>query len=744
MKRVLSRGLLAVFVVFGLSLWVPPAAGQQADGDETAETAQQPAHPTPEQQAEEQAQQQAFTGEMVVTAQKREQTVQEVPISIVLLPAEMVEKERIQTIRDVTDRTPSLDMDSYPSSQPRLFLRGVGSADLGAAGDPSVGVFIDDVYIARPSGVAFDVFDVDRIEVLRGPQGTLWGKNVAGGAINVVSAKPRNELAATVAGTLGNYDRYEANAMINAPLGERVATRWTVSARQHDGYVHDTYTGKNLNDEDRVSGRGQFRFLPSDAVVINVSFDGTRDRALGPARHIKALDPSDPLSALWTVTTGDLDVVQSNLDGFQNRDVWGGRGEIDWIAGPTTLTSITSYRKLKYDYMEDFDGGNPDIYLINLQGGDDEHSTSFSQELRLAGQAAGGPNWVTGLYYEKDDTDRLYKVEMDNQLSGLPPGTFLLQDNFDQSNETESYALFGDVTVPVSDRWSVAAGARYSNDSKDYELTTFGTYNITSDEFYSVHPSDSWHAVTWRAVAQYRPSDDTMLYGTISKGYKAGGFQDTPGTAASAVVPFNPETVINYELGVRSASNEGRLIANATAFYMDYTDLQVRFTEGLNVITLNAGKAEIKGLELQLNGAPTDHLRLGLNYTYLDAILTKYVEDGVDYSGNRLSRSPEHNAVALAGYDVPVGSKSLLTVEANYHYVSKIFDDNSNNELETRQPRNQVDARLIFTSGNFEVSLWGRNLTNERFELHQATFIGAVFAIYSAPRTYGVSFGWRP
>ena len=177
---------------------------------------------------------------------------------------------------------------------------------------------------------------------------------------------------------------------------------------------------------------------------------------------------------------------------------------------------------------------------------------------------------------------------------------------------------------------------------------------------------------------------------------------------------------------------------------MDYTDLQVRFTEGLNVITLNAGKAEIKGLELQLDGRPAERLRLGLNYTYLDAILTEYFEDGVDYSGNRLSRSPEHNAVVLAGYDFAVGKKALLTVEANYHYVSKIFDDNSNNDLETRKPRNEVDARIILTTSNFEISLWGKNLTDERFELHQATFVGAVFAIYSAPRTYGVSFGWRP
>jgi iron complex outermembrane receptor protein len=718
--------------------------GQQTDAPETTEEAQQAAQPSPDEQFEPQSQQPAFTGVMVVTAQKREETVQEVPISIVLLPGETIEKERIQNIRDITSHTPSLEMDSFPTSQPRLFIRGIGSGDLGAAGDSSVGVFIDDVYIPRPAGVAFDVFDVERIEVLRGPQGTLWGKNVPGGAINVVPAKPQSELSTAVTATVGNYNRLEASAMVNAPLGESAATRWVVSARTHDGYVDNTFTGNELFDEETVSGRGQLRILPSDEVAIYVTFDGTRDRELGPARHVKLLDLDDPLSAFWTVTNDDLSVVQSETDGYQDRDVWGGRLGIDWDIGPATLSSITSYRQLDYNYREDFDGGNPGTNLINIKGGNDEQASSFSQELRLAGYAAGGTSWVTGLFYEVDDTDRLYAVLLDMQILGLPPDTFLLQDNYDQSNSTESYALFGDVTVPVGDRWSLAAGLRYSNDSKEYDLTTFGTANVISQEFYTASASDSWNDITWRAVAEYQPSDNTMLYGTVSTGYKAGGYQDTPPTAESAVVPFNPENAINYEIGVRSSSHQGRLIANATAFYMDYTDLQVRYTEGLNFYTLNAGKAEIKGLEMQLTGRPADRLRLGLNYTYLDATLTEYVEEGVDYSGNRLSRSPEHNVAAVAGYDFVVGKKSLLTVEANYHYVSKVFYDNSNTELETVEPRNEVDARLILTTGDFEISLWGKNLTDEQFETHQATFVGAVFAIYSAPPTYGVSFGWRP
>jgi iron complex outermembrane recepter protein len=744
MRSGLIGRVLTVVAALVLTAWAVPAASQQTDAQASTEEAQQPSTPPPDEQAEAQSEQRVFSGEMMVTAQKREETVQEVPISIVLLPGEVIEKERIQNIRDIASHTPSLEMDSFPDTQPRLFIRGIGSADLGAAGDSSVGVFIDDVYIPRPAGVAFDIFDVERIEVLRGPQGTLWGRNVPGGAINIIAAKPQSELSTVVTATAGTYNRFEASAMINAPLGESVATRWTVSARQHDGFVDNTYTGSELFDEDTVSGRGQFRFLPSDDVSIFLTVDGTRDRALGPARHVKLLDPEDPLSAFWTVTAGDLSTVRSETDGYQDRDVWGGRLGIDWSIGPGTLTSITSFRQLDYNSREDFDGGNPEINLINIRGGNDEQSSSFTQELRLAGLAGSGASWVTGLFYETDDTDRLYAVALDMQILGLPANTFLLQDNFDQSNTTESYALFGDVTVPVGDRWSLAAGLRYSNDSKDYDLTTYGTANVISEEFYTASASDSWDDITWRAVAEYRLSNSSMLYGTVSTGYKAGGYQDTPPTAESAVIPFNPENAINYEVGVRSSSYRGRLIANATAFFMDYTDLQVRYTDGLNIYTLNAGAAEIKGLELQLTGQAAERLRLGLNYTYLDATLTEYAEEGQDYSGNRLSRSPEHNAAAVAGYDFVVGKKALLTVEANYHYVSEVYYDNSNSELETVEPRNEVDARIVLTTGDFEFSLWGKNLTDERFEAHQATFVGAVFAIYSAPPTYGVSFGWRP
>ena len=681
---------------------------------------------------------------IVVTAQKREQSLQEVPISIHTLDGEAIERGRVHGIEDLVARTPSLEMNAFPHVQPRLWIRGIGSISRAAAGDPSVGVFFDEVYVSRPAGVAFDVFDLERIEVLRGPQGTLWGRNVVGGAIHLVTRKPGARPGGSLSATIGTFERLELAGAFDTRLGERVAMRWAGSMRRHDGYVDNTFTGSELFDEDTLSLRGHLQLTPTDRRRILLTVDATRDRPLGPARHIKALEEGNPARALWRVTSGDLTTVRSETDGFQKRDAGGLRLGIEDRVGGLALTSVTAYRGLDLHVLDDLDGGNPTTNPLNFLLEDVESASSLSQELRLAASSGRGPAWVAGLYYQRDDVERFNGLAVDSRQSGLPPGSFLLSDQFDQNNVTESYALFADATFTLSERWSLSTGLRTSHDAKDFSASTSGTANFVSDEFYSVTADDSWTEPTGRLALAWRASETTSLFATVTRGFKAGGFQETPPTAESTVVPFAPEEAISYELGVRTLTSGGRLRANATAFLLDYSDLQIRQVVELNIITLNAGKAEIRGLELEVSGRPHDRLDLGLSYAYLDAEFIELIEEGRDLSGNRLPRTPEHDLTLSAGLSVPLSDRAALLFDAHYRHVSELFGDNDNNLLEVRAARDEVDARAALAWGDYEIALWGKNLTDERFEVQQATFFGATFAIFSAPRTYGLTFRWTP
>jgi iron complex outermembrane receptor protein len=302
--------------------------------------------------------------------------------------------------------------------------------------------------------------------------------------------------------------------------------------------------------------------------------------------------------------------------------------------------------------------------------------------------------------------------------------------------------------LPLSERFFVTGGVRYSTDDKDYRVSnTAGDAVFRAEELFDVTVSDSWDAMTYRAGLQFRPNEDHQLYVMISRGFKSGGFQDTPSSAADAMDGFDPEYATQYEFGVKSTFADGAVVWNNTLYWMDYTDLQTRRTlDNLAVVTDNAGEATIKGYETYLSWRMFAGAQLVASYAYTDATFDSFEpEPGVDYSGNRLSRTPEHKVVVSPSYEwlLPQGATVLLA--ADYSYESKIFDDNSNEGPEVREPTNFVDARLIYTSGggNWSVSLWGKNLTDELTRTFQAVFLGANFGAYNPPRTYGATFSWK-
>lgn len=685
-------------------------------------------------------------GDVVVTAQRRLQNLQKVPITMNVFSDEAVERGRITDVSEVANKTVGLSFDAFPASQPRPAIRGIGSSDRGAAGDPSTAVFVDEVYMGRPAAVAFDAFDVERIEVLKGPQGTLWGKNVVGGALHVVSNRPSlSGFDASVAATVGDYGRREVAGFVNLPIGQTLAARISVSSRAHDGYVRNLYLGNRVEDERTESLRAQLLFEPNERLTVLFAADGTRNRPTLQARHTIGVDPASATAPLWAPTIDrDPSVTRMEINGDDDRDTYGLRLNVDYDFGGAVLSSVSSYRWLDYDSFGDGDGGNPTINRINIRGGQFEDTTFWSQELRLSAPSGSRLSWVGGLYFYHADTDRTDLLVLDSPPA--PSGSFLARDQYDQTNVTDSVAVFADATYPVTERLNVFGGLRYSRDKKDYSVSTAAsTALIRATSRYDVAASASWNETTWRIGADYDLAERVMLYGLVSTGFKSGGFQDTPETPTSAVIPFAPENATNYEVGLKTQLFDRALTLNPSVFWIDYQDLQVRRTVGFDTFTSNAGSARIRGTELSAVWTPQGGFSLAASYAYTDARFVDLVTDGLDLSGNRLNRNPRHKLSLSPSYEYVLASGASVFGAVDVNYESFIYDDIDNNDLNVRPARTLVDVRLGYRSadGRWEATLWGKNVTDEITITHQYILAGGQFANYGPPATYGATLRWH-
>lgn len=674
--------------------------------------------------------------EVLVVAQKRVQDLQSTPLSITAFSGRQANASQINSIEAVANYSPGLHIDAFPASQPRPFIRGVGSGDTGAGGDQSVAFYVDEVYMSRPGMLTFDSFDLERLEVLKGPQGTLWGKNVAGGLIHVIHNRPQDGFDAKVQGTAGNEGIVNLSGMLNMPLGDSLLTRFVISSRQHDGFAENINTGNELFDEDHLSGRAMFLYRPNDDMELEYIYSAAEEDNAGSARNqfdgeITDL-PRDP--------DGDIRKTTGEIDGYDRRDTRMHILKFDWRNELADLHVIGAYRELDLDYLEDLDGNNIDDFdgvngnFIQLQRGSSEDSEAASLEARLSSPETGGLFWQLGAYYEEVDIKQRTQGTL-AALGGTEIGI--------TTNETESAAVFGELVYPLTDRVNLTGGLRWGQDEKtNTQDTSQSTFPLTIDAPYDeVEASNEWDEVTWKVTLDAQFNEQLFGYATVSTGYKAGGYQDVAPNPRDAVTSFDPESVINYELGIKSELWDGRARVNASTYFMDYEDLQVRQVDGTVTLTTNAGAAEIKGFELDASILPTDGLSLGVKYSYLDTEFTDFVQDGVDYSGNRLSRAPENSYTLHGAYTLPVGNGDL-TFSTDYSWTDDQFEDNSNLPPEIVHDYGLLDARIAYETGPWNFSVWGKNLTDEEFATHYVSFAGISFVSFNAPATYGVTVSW--
>ncbi|TFH68707.1 TonB-dependent receptor [Gammaproteobacteria bacterium LSUCC0057] len=717
--------------------------------------------------------------EITVTAQYRAENVQDVPIAITAMSGDMMAKADISDLTGIAERTPGLTYMEFSPGQTIPSLRGISSADDGAGLDNSAALFLDGVYIGRSAGINFDMYDLERVEVLRGPQGTLFGRNAIGGAISVVSAKPSQETRLKAGITAGNEGIFRAQALASGGLTDNLAGKLTVSHRQHDGFVDNVLLGTELQDEDSTSVRGQLLFS-GDSSEWLLTVDSMEDDRADMGRT--AIVNNAPLTNIAAANgvTGPRQNA-SPKDGYSSRDTSGISLQGDFDLGNGTLTTITALRKAETDWSMASAGVSlgPVAPFDEVMDDIVEEIDTFSQEIRWSSTVGDNINYTVGAFYFTEETDRteIFRTTVEGSYDG-----FALVSLGDQAtrgndytrteNETTSYALFGQADWTISEQLSLSIGARFTRDEKDYVATAVNCAQVvdgTNDgspfedwagcggvgasglnivaESFRVTPSDSWNDFSPKIALNYTPSEGTMIYGTISKGFKSGGFAGSQGVESAASNPVDPEEVINYEVGFKSDLSD-TLRVNASLFMMDYTDLQiVRFgpvpdSEFGTFQTTNIGEADITGVETEFTWYASDNLRFSGFYAYLESEANDLSFNGNDYSGASLRSAPKNSYSLAANYTLPA-SYGTWEFSLDYNFT----DEQTTDFADTRigiDDRALVNGYISLTSLDeaWDISLWGKNVTDEDYLTHMYVIGPGGIGVWGAPATFGVTVTW--
>lgn len=657
--------------------------------------------------------------EVVVTAEKRETNLQDTPVAVTAVTGETLRALGVSTLEDLQVFTPGVTITN--DSMAIVNIRGIGTSAFGVATDPSSTVHYDGVYIPRPTTSYQDMFDVERIELLRGPQGVLFGRNSAGGTLNITSRAPTSELEGILSATLGNYDRRTFSGSVSGPLGERIRGRLTILKNDRDGIYDNPKTGEKYQDIDRFAARATLAIDLAENFDLTLRADYGRDRETGYP-SIRQSYPADLARAGATIPRGEDELI---LDTRPRNNVENGgvSATATYVTVPVTLKSITAYRGSTVDQVLDVDATN--LYLRNITLY--ERSRSFTQELQLSNNEPQRLEWIVGAFYLREKArDQLQILEPARAL-GLP-----------ESNVTNALAAYGQATFRLTDRLRVTGGARYSYEEKDFAYRVLsGGVDVGGEA-----AKASWRAWTPKVGIQYDVSEDVMAYASITRGFKSGGFQLGDGR------PFRPEYIWSYEGGVKSMFWDRRVRANLSVFYYDYTDLQV--VEYINGVatTTNAGKATLKGGELEVTVRPVRGLDLNATAAYLDAEYDRFFDNGVSLAGNTLPNAPRWNLTGAAQYRWEFVDGHSLTLRGDIAWRDRVQFKPNNLRQFSGEPYTLLNARATFaTAGDvWEVAVFGRNLTDERYATYKTVGTDATgvsnpalpLAVYGEPRQYGV------
>jgi iron complex outermembrane receptor protein len=651
--------------------------------------------------------------EVVVSARRREESLQDAPISITAFSAADLEVRGVTQLADLNRYTPNVTIQNNPgngssTSAAAVYIRGVGQDDFAPSVEPGVGIYVDGVYVARTVGALLDVLDLESIEVLRGPQGTLFGRNTIGGAISVTTAKPEASLGGFGEVTFGSDQRLNSRAALNVPLTDSLFGRITIGSFNQDGYVKREHDGNVLGDDDTLSGRVALRWMPTDELEINLSADATRERESGAPYVISGiqydnfnsfvtlnnvLSTGDPFSCY---TPGQLENsgcyndryllgaerTAGTYQQFSDLDAWGVAVTAEYDAGAVQLKSIIAYRDLDSEFSRDADGS--DLRIAHLYDRLTQHQ--FSQELQALGKGFEGRfNWIVGLYYFDESGGNLNLLE-------FVPANFTSGGAY----ASRSWAAFSQATLDVTDRFSVTAGLRYTDEEKDFTPDQYITavhvpaqilpFPVGTPILPHTKETISANEVTPLFSVSYKWTPDAMTYLSYSEGFKSGGFTQRVFPPEPSIPTFEPEYVTVYELGFKVTALADRLRMNGAVFHTLYDDLQV-LTANLTRVgpfIANAAEVEIDGGELEVTAIPADGWQFQLGVGYLDPQYKEIAEGALEIStDNQFRRISDWTLSAAISKDMLLAG-GALTPRIDWSYRSSYFNDSANTpQLET-------------------------------------------------------------
>jgi iron complex outermembrane receptor protein len=710
------------------------------------------------------AQERQVIEEVQVTARRVTESLQEVPVAISTIGGEALEVKQALDLGALEGIAPNVTFGrhgTFPNSA-QITIRGMTSMDIERTFDPSVGVQVDGVSLATNTNQMLDLFDVESIEILRGPQGTLFGRNTIGGTVNVTRKQASFDgLSGDIQATLGNYGRTDGRAAINIPLTETLATRLSFFSSKSDGFVDNTFAGDERMGEEVLAARVNVVFEPTEDLSIAMDYDWLKDRSdTGYALNIT--DPAGYETGtgkapyLWCTfgnpcngKPNDLYKVAANEENLANIDRDAFRIQVNYRLGDSAeITYIGATAKQDELITLDWDGVaqalpvNP--FYATQNRAQSERTTSH--ELRISGNLTDRIDGVAGIYFFSSD----YSLTQIENFLQLPIDK-------DTGQKADSQAFFAQANYTLSEAWRITGGVRVTRDEKEFRtLSQFGGFDVRGLE-------EDWSETTYRLGTDYRINDDMMVYASFASGYKAGGFNGRAGSLAQAIAPYDPETVDTYEVGIKSDLLDGRVRLNLAAYRSNYDDLQLDVsvkTEGNdapNTLVSNASSAISQGVEMELTALLTNSTTLRVTYGFLDTEYDDFVANLfgetdatgelllVDYSGNDLRRSPRHQAMVSLNQEFEF-KMGRLVAEANYRWTDNQHMTVDNDPYLEQDALGLLDLNLMYFSPNeqWRVALFVHNATDEEElgYMFRASNLWQFGTAATAPRTAGVTVGY--
>lgn len=715
--------------------------------------------------------------EIIVTARKKDESIQDVPMAVTAITDQLRESS-VRRIEDIQAFAPNLFINRTPGigSGAAITIRGVASLESDKSYEPSIGVVMDGMFLGTSSGVLLDNFDIERIEVLRGPQGTLFGKNTTGGILNIIRTPVSlNEMGADVSVTVGDFGRQDIKAVIQIPIIEdKLGVKLFAANIEHDGHVYNTYLNKPAGGDDKKNFGFTALWQPNDNFSLKLHHEIMEDNSeqgvyinrnpvgiLACTIHQIGFDPNEGCEK---DANDGPDTVESDASNFSNNEYESTIITANYDTESFLYTYIYSTRDMDEQNMQDFDGAA--VRMLRMNYFNDWEQTSH--EFRVTSQFSEKVQFIAGIYdweveYEQnwDVYDLFYQLGrlgtpgyITDQRTGLAWGSDMASSN-GQSQNTESLAVFFSSDWYVNDQWTVTVGARWTEEEKDFLGGNKGLlYYPDRGEarpalFEPVPYKGKWDEVTPKLGVRWQPNDDLMLYYNYSEGFKSGGFFGRQANF-DIYAGYEPEFVKNFEFGWKSTLQDGRMILNGAIFKSDYDDKQESIlipVDLTNVATVvrNAASMEMTGFELELQYQVTAAWDLMVTYGYLEAEYADYLADlngdGVitDNSGLIPRNTPENTFGITTSYTTQIGDGELKG-RLSYRFRDEMNTDSSNKPQGALDSIENVNATISYSLENYSITVWGRNLTDER-EQRWATIGGITDrGWWNEPATLGITF----